>query len=200
MEGISKIKERILEEAQEEKEKIIANANAQAKDIVKQYEQKAKEIRDDILDKAGKTAEEKKRRILSMVQLENRKALLQAKQQIIDEVFEKAKASLQKMPDEKYQNLIANMLISSDLTGNEEIIISEHDKNRITPDFIKKINNTLIGMGKQGNLRISKTSGHMIGGFILKSQDLEINSTFDSLINMEREELETEIAKILFEE
>jgi V/A-type H+-transporting ATPase subunit E len=35
---------------------------------------------------------------------------------------------------------------------------------------------------------------------VLKSQDLEINSTFDSLIDIEREELETEIAKILFEE
>lgn len=200
MEGIAKIKERILEEAQEQKQNIIKNAKAQAQDIKKQYEHKAKEIVDNILDKAGKTAEEKKRRILSMAQLENRKALLKIKQQIIDAVFEKAKAILQNMPDDKYQNLIANMLINSVITGNEVVVISEHDKNRITPDFLQKINNTLIGMGKQGNLRISETPGQMIGGFILKSQDLEVNSTFDSLINMEREELETEIAKILFEE
>ena len=200
MEGIAKIKERILEEAREEKEKIISDANAQAQNIVKQYEQKAKDILDDILEKAGKTAEEKRRRILSMAQLENRKQLLLAKQQIIDEVFEKAKATLQNMPDDKYQNLIANMLINSVITGNEVVVISEHDKNNITPEFIQKINNTLIGMGKQGNLKISQTPGHMIGGFILKSQDLEVNSTFDSLIDMEREELETEIAKILFEE
>ncbi|HQA59739.1 MAG: V-type ATP synthase subunit E [Tepidanaerobacteraceae bacterium] len=200
MEGIAKIKERILEEAREEKEKIISDANAQAQNIVKQYEQKAKDILDDILEKAGKTAEEKRRRILSMAQLENRKQLLLAKQQIIDEVFERAKTSLKNVPLEKYQTLIENMLLSSVITGNEEIIIAEHDKNRITPDFIQKINNTLSGMGKQGNLRISKTYGNMIGGFVLKSQDLEINSTFDSLIDIEREELETEIAKILFEE
>jgi len=200
MEGIAKIKERILEEAREEKERIIADANVQAQEIVKQYEQKAKEIVDDILDKASKTAEEKKRRIISMAELENRKALLQAKQQIIDGVFEKAKASLQNMPDDKYQKLIAGMLEDSVLTGNEEVIISERDKNRITPEFIQKVNKTLSGMGKQGNLRLSETFGTMIGGFILKSQDLEINSTFDSLIDMEREELETEIAKILFEE
>ncbi len=200
MEGIVKIRERILEEAQEQKQKIIEDAKAQAQNIKKEYEQKAKKILDDILDKAGKTAEEKKRRILSMAQLENRKVLLQAKQEIIDEVFEKAKDTLKSMPDEKYQNLIANMLINSVLTGNEEVIISAYDKNRITPEFLQKINSTLIGMGKQGNLRISETPGQMIGGFILKSQDVEINSTFDSLINMEREELETEIAKVLFEE
>ena len=110
MEGIAKIKERILEEAKEEKQNIIENAKAQAQDIKKQYEQKAKEILNDILDKASKTAEEKKRRIHSMAQLENRKALLQAKQQIIDEVFEKAKATLKDMPDDKYQNLISTCL------------------------------------------------------------------------------------------
>lgn len=200
MEGITKIKERILSEAQEQKQKIIEEAKAEAQNIKKQYEHKAKEILDGILDKAAKSAEEKKRRILSMAQLENRKVLLQAKQQIIDEVFEKAKIALKKMPDEEYQKLIANMLINSALVGNEEVIISEHDKNRITPDFIEKINSTLQGMGKQAGLKLSETYGQMIGGFILKSQDLEINSTFDSLINMGREELETEIAKILFEE
>lgn len=200
MEGIAKIKERILEEAQEQKQKIIEDAKAQAQNIRKEYEQRAKKILDDILDKARNTAEEKKRRILSMAQLENRKALLQAKQEIIDEAFEKAKATLKNMPVEKYQNLIANMLINSAITGNEEVIISEQDKSRITPEFLQKVNSTLIGMGKQGNLRISETPGQMIGGFVLKSQDMEINSTFDSLINMEREELETEIAKILFEE
>lgn len=200
MEGIAKIKERILSEAQEQKQKIIEEAKAEAQNIKKQYEHKAKEILDSILDKAAKSAEEKKRRILSMAQLENRKVLLQAKQQIIDEVFEKAKIALKKMPDEEYQKLIANMLINSALVGNEEVIISEHDKNRITPDFIEKINSTLQGMGKQAGLKLSETYGQMIGGFILKSQDLEINSTFDSLINMGREELETEIAKILFEE
>jgi V/A-type H+-transporting ATPase subunit E len=200
MEGIAKIKERILEEAREEKQKLVEKAQAQARDIEAKYEHKAKEMLNDILDKAGKAAEEKKRRILSMAQLENRKALLQAKQQIIDEVFEKAKAQLEKMPDENYCGLIADMLMKSAITGNEEVLISEHDKNRITQDFLAKVNENLKGLGKQGNLRISETPGRMIGGFILKSEDLEVNNTFDSLINMEREELETEIAKILFEE
>ena len=200
MEGIAKIKEKILEEAREEKQKRIEDAKAQARDIKAKHDHKAEEMLDDILDKAGKAAEEKKRRILSMAQLENRKALLQAKQQIIDEVFEKAKAKLKKIPDDKYRDLIADMLKKSVITGNEEVEISENDKNRISPDFLAKVNETLKGLGKQGNLRISEIPGRMIGGFILKSEDLEVNNTFDSLINMEREELETQIAKILFEE
>lgn len=200
MEGIAKIKETILEEAKQEKEKIINEAKTQAKDIEAKYENQASQLLDSILEKARKAAEEKKRRIISMAELENRKALLKAKQEIIDEVFERAKEKIKALPDEQYQDLIADMLMKSIITGNEEIIISESDRQRITPEFIQEINKRLKDMGKQGNLRISDASRDMIGGFILKSKDVEINSTFDSLIKMEREELETEIAKILFEE
>lgn len=135
-----------------------------------------------------------------MAQLENRKSLLGAKQQIIDKVFEKAKTRLKDMPDKKYCDLVADMMIKSAITGDEEVVISEHDKRRITSDFLAKVNNALKDSGKHGNLRLSGTSGHMTGGFTLVSKDLEINNTFDSLIDMEREELETKIAKILFEE
>lgn len=200
MEGIAKIKETILEEANQEKEKIINEAKTQAKEIEARYKSQADQILGSILEKAKKAAEEKKRRIISMAELENRKALLKVKQEIIDEVFEKAKKKLKALPDEQYRNLIADMLMRSTVTGNEEVIISESDRQRITPEFIQEINKKLKDIGKEGNLRISDVSRDMIGGFILKSKDVEINSTFDSLIKMEREELETEIAKILFEE
>ncbi len=200
MEGIARIKETILEEAKQEKEKIINEAKTQAKEIEARYKSQVDQILGSILEKAKKAAEEKKRRIISMAELENRKGLLKAKQEIIDEVFEKAKKKLKALPDEQYRNLIADMLMRSTVTGNEEVIISESDRQRITPEFIQEINKKLKDIGKEGNLRISDVSRDMIGGFILKSKDVEINSTFDSLIKMEREELETEIAKILFEE
>jgi len=200
VEGIARIKETILEEAKQEKEKIINEAKTQAKEIEARYKSQVDQILGSILEKAKKAAEEKKRRIISMAELENRKGLLKAKQEIIDEVFEKAKKKLKALPDEQYRNLIADMLMRSTVTGNEEVIISESDRQRITPEFIQEINKKLKDIGKEGNLRISDVSRDMIGGFILKSKDVEINSTFDSLIKMEREELETEIAKILFEE
>ena len=200
MEGIARIKEKILEEAREEKQKIIDSAKAQARDIKAKQEQEANQIRKEMLERAKKEADDKKRRILSMAQLENRKAILRIKQQIIDEVFLKAKANFQQMPDEDYKDLIGKMLVKSVIKGDEEVIISEKDRNRISQEFLDTINEYLQSQGRKGNLKIGKTPGQMIGGFILKSEKLEVNNTFDSLINREREELETEIAKILFEE
>jgi V/A-type H+-transporting ATPase subunit E len=135
-----------------------------------------------------------------MAELEERKGLLQAKQQIIDEVFDKARQELANLPVEDYRQLIYKMLLESSITGDEEIIIDEKDKSRITPDLVEKVNKELKTKGKSGNLKISAKTRPMIGGFILKARDMEINSTFDSLIKLQREELETGIAKILFEE
>lgn len=200
MAGIEKIKERILEDASKEKQNILNEAEKEADNILEKYRAKAEDVRKKILNEAKKEAEDEKRRILSMAQLEQRKIILKAKQDIIDEVFQKAERRLQEIPEKNYKNILYNMLLESVISGTEEIIVNKQDKNLITPDFIDKLNQELVNLGKAGDIRLSSENGDMIGGFILRSKDIEINATFDSLINLEREDLETKIAKILFEE
>ncbi|WP_422447980.1 V-type ATP synthase subunit E [Thermoanaerobacterium sp. DL9XJH110] len=200
MEGIQKIKDRILQEAGDEREKILNEARDRAREIKERAGQRAAEVEKQIAERARKEAEEEKRKILSMARLEQRKALLEVKQQIIDEVFEKAQRELENLPAKDYQNLVVNMLVKSAITGDEEVIISEKDKEKITPDQVEKANRLLKAQGKAGMLKLSGQTRPMIGGVVLRSKDLEVNCTFDSLIKMQREELETEIAKILFEE
>lgn len=200
MAGIEKIKERILEDASKEKQNILKEAEKQADQVLEEYRKKAEDVRKQILNKAKKEAEDRKRRILSMAQLEQRKVILKAKQDIIDEVFENAKKRLKEIPSEEYNDILYNMLLKGVITGNEEIIVNKRDRSQITPDFIEQVNQELKKLGKNGNIKLSFKTGNMLGGFILKSKDIEVNATFDSLIKLEREELETKIAKILFEE
>lgn len=198
--GIEKINERILEEAQDEKNAILEEANARALDIKARSDQKAEEVRRALREKFRKIGEEEERKILSISQLELRKSLLAEKQALIDEVFEKSKEKLQKLPSETYQKLILQMLVRSAVTGDEEILISKADRGKITPELVTMANNNLKKSGAKGNLKLSDETRTMIGGFVLKSKDFEINNTFDALIKGQREELETKIAKILFEE
>lgn len=200
MAGIENIKERILEDASKERQSILKEAEKEAENILEKYRKRAKEVRKKILSEAEKEAEDEKRRILSMAQLEQRKVILKAKQNIIDEVFKKAEKRLQEIPEKEYMNILHKMLLESVISGTEEMIVNKRDKGLITQEFIDKVNQELVNLGKKGNIKLSSENGDMIGGFILRSEDIEINATFDSLINLEREELETEIAKILFEE
>mgnify|MGYP000844622066 CR=1 FL=1 len=200
MVGIERIKQRILEEAHEEKRTILEDAKSRAQDIAAKSDQKAEEIKQAMLERYKRIGEEEKRKILSISQLELRKALLTEKQSMISDVFEKAEEKLKDLSVQEYQKLISNMLMEAAITGDEEIIIAESDRDKITPSLVSMVNQTLQAAGKNGNLKLSDKSRNMIGGFVLRSKDLEVNNTFDSLVKQEREELETKIAKILFGE
>ncbi|MCR4429767.1 MAG: V-type ATP synthase subunit E [Tepidanaerobacteraceae bacterium] len=200
MEGIEKIKERIMQEALQKQREILDKARAEADKIIRDSAVQVEEIKRQSRQKAERMAEEEKRKILSMAELDERKRLLSAKQQIIDGVFEKARQELENMPADDYLGLMRAMLIKASAAGDEEIIVNEKDKNRITTDFLNNINGELKKQGKTGGLRLSAETRPIIGGFILKSSEMEINSSFDALIKAQRDELETEISKTLFEE
>ncbi|MDI3481487.1 MAG: V/A-type H+/Na+-transporting ATPase subunit [Tepidanaerobacteraceae bacterium] len=200
MEGIEKIKERIIEEAQQKQRDMLDKARTEADKILKDATSQVEEIKRQYQQKAQRLAEEEKRKILSMAELEERKRLLAAKQQIIDDVFEKARQELENMPDDEYLNFMQAMILKTATSGDEEIIVNEKDKNRVTPEFLSNINEQLKKKGKIGKLRFSSETRPIIGGFILKSREMEINSSFDAIIKSQREDLETEISKRLFEE
>lgn len=189
-----------MQDALQNKETIINEAKSEAENILADFKQKAEAEKNQIIEEYKKLAEEKKRKIYTTAELSQRQAFLQVKQQLIDDVFEKAIEKLENLPVKKYQNLLHNMLIASVVTGEEEIIVSAKDLPKITPEFIDKVNAELKKQGKAGKLKLSAKTDDMIGGFILISKDMEINCTFDSLIKLERENSEIEIAKILFEE
>jgi V/A-type H+-transporting ATPase subunit E len=200
MEGLERIKERIIEEAQAKKNKILEEAKARTEKLKLDYEKRREEIKEQALSKAERLAEEEKRKIISMAELEERKRLLDAKQKIIDMVFDESQKLIQNMSDSAYEKLIRQLLLDGAVSGEEEIIMSDSSISRLSPNFLHSVNEELIKRGKLGKLKLSDETRPMQGGFILKSKDLEINCTFDSIIKLQREELETDIAKILFEE
>lgn len=200
MEGIERIKQKILQEAQNEKEKIIDEAKREAEAILQQGKIKCKEVEEQAVEKAEKQAEEERRKIISIARLEERKRLLDAKQKMIDQVFKKVEQDMASLDADVYNKLIYNMLIESAITGDEEVIICEKDSDKITPELLSQVNKALKEQGKAGKLKLAKTKIPCLGGFILKSKDVQINNTFDALMKIQREDMEAEIAKILFEE
>ncbi|TYP58778.1 V-type ATP synthase subunit E [Thermosediminibacter litoriperuensis] len=200
MQGIAKIKEKILEEAAEEKNRIIENAKKEAAEILEKARKKAAELEANAGERARKAAGEEKRKILSMAELEERKRYLEAKQALIDEAFAGAENKLFNLDAERYRDLAYHMILAAAVDGNEEIIVSEADKGKITPELLVRVNEALKMQGKAGNIRFSGEKRPIKSGFILKSATVEINCTFDYLLKAQREELETEVARILFEE
>ena len=72
-----------------------------------------------ILDKAEIEAKSKKERIISSAKLKVRNNKLAAKQEIIDEVFEKSIDKLTELSKEEFLSFVENTILSMNLSGNK---------------------------------------------------------------------------------
>ena len=198
--SLEKILARITDDAQKEVDRIIERATFNAKEVMKEAEGDAEILKAESLQRTEEEAAQRKERIVAMARLDFRKRILDEKQRAIDAVFQKAIETLCKLDDDKYRALMKRMLLSGVQTGEEEIILSQHDKTRLTQSFLNELNEELRNNGKKGNLTMSKEIREMSGGFILRRGDIELNSTFESLFEFSRDELESEVGRLLFEE
>ncbi len=199
MTGIDKIKSKIIEDAAATAAKAEEQAKTEAGEIVEQFSAAAGKKKAELLEKAMSDGAELHRRLAAQAGLEGGKEVLRTKQSLIDEAFRKALEKLCSFPDNEYQKLLEQMIV--DAAGKEggEILLSEKDLKRIDGNFLYNINRRLAGLGKGGQLTLSGQAINTAGGFILKSGDMEINSTFEIVFGMLRTELEGEVVRILFD-
>ena len=198
MAGVEKIKEKILQDAEVKTNEILEKARLQAKEVLEKANQKAALRAKEISQKSAYETSEKKRIINSIVELEMRKDILTAKQQSIDEVFDKVLEKMNNLDNSKYEQVIFDMLIASAESGEEEVVMSESRKSKLSSDFISKINKALEAAGKKGRIKLSDETRNISGGFILKSQGVEINNSFEAVIRLYRDEIEPKVAEIFF--
>ncbi|MGI6575010.1 MAG: V-type ATP synthase subunit E [bacterium] len=199
MAGAEKIVERILADAKEQAEAIKKEAEEKAALIIKRAEAEVEKMQRQSEAKAKAEAEERRRRILTIAELDGRKAVLAAKEEMLEEAFATALKQLQALDIPSYQAIIRPLLLASSETGSEEVIISPADVERITPEFIAGVNAELRAQGKGQGLTLSEEKRPLPGGgFILRAGGVEINNSFAALLKLQREELEPQVAAILF--
>lgn len=197
--ALKDILKKIVDDAHKEAAKIKAEAEKAEADIIKEAEERAHLKGEEILNKAKVQADLERQRILSNARLEAKKELLSTKRRLIDKVFEEARDTFVKLEKEEVQKVYKRALLEEVDTGEEVVVIGEAEKARITEGFIKEMNKALSSKNKKGNLtlEISRSEGED-AGFLLKGKRTQFDSTLSSLIATVREDIEPEVAKILF--
>ena len=227
MDGIEKIIQRILEDARREAEDIVAQARQKADEIAGQYARQGEQEAQAILTRGEKAANQRLERLESAAGMERSKMLLAAKQQVLSEAFEKALNDLCSLPEQDYIALLATLAAKAARSGKEQLIFSATDRARVgkqvvmaaNEELAKKVSPELPGaitdskmgafVGKMVNtaaaqiagtarLTLSEQTRPMRGGFVMVDDDVEINCTFETLVRLEREKLEREVANVLF--
>ena len=195
--SLEKIIDRIMKDASEEASMIKKEAEAQVEELLEKARREASALREKTIAESHAAAEENRRRAITIAELEARKALLAERQAALERAFQGALDRLRAMNVEEYRQAIENMLLRSVERGDEEVVISSRDIDRLTEAFIKKVNGALRAAGKEGRLKLSSDFADIEGGFILRTPEAEINSSFEARIRSIRDEAEVEAAKIL---
>jgi V/A-type H+-transporting ATPase subunit E len=198
MTGTERIKAKILEDAKSRASAIEEQAKKEAREILDKASHEAGLKKEAILKEAENEGSETYKRMLAVAGLEGRKQILRTKQDAINAAFEKALDRICGLPDSEYQKLIEDMIVKAAVDGGGEIFLSQKDSSRMDGSFISNINQRVAGSGKSGTWSLSPQPIKTVGGFILKSGEMEVNSTFEIMFGMLRTELEGEVVKILF--
>ena len=104
------------------------------------------------------------------------------------------------MSPEEFDKFVKNTILSLDIDGDEEIIINTKDREKLSDKFIVELNKLLVANGKLGKLKFNVKSYDIDGGFIISKNGIEINNSFEELVNSLKYELEYEVGKMLFTE
>ena len=195
MNGIEKITQRIDAETQAGIDRLLAQARDDAAQTAARYQAQADKESADRKQRNEKAAAEREERLVSVAQMEARKVQLAAKQEMVEKAYDLALEKLCAMPDARYTEVLAGLLVQASSNGREEAIFSPEDRERVGKAAVDKAN---AASGKQ--LKLSKETRPLKGGFVLRDENIEVNCTFDTLVRLEKAETTGAVVKKLFPE
>lgn len=193
MAGIESITSLIKQEATENAEKIISEANKTANEILAKAKKAADEKAKTALATEKAEADAVINKAKSAAELQKRRDLLCAKQEIITEIIEKAKKTLSSLPDKEYFELLIK-LVKKYETGQEGVLaLGANDLKRVPSDFEESLKKA-----SENKLTLSKEPINIKNGFLLLYGGIDINLSFDSLFDENLEELTDKVSAIVF--
>lgn len=198
MTGLEKILKAIEDDAKSSADAVLAQAKQEADEITEAAKKEAASRCAEIAAKSEADVKAVLSRAESAAVLQEKKIILEAKQQIINDVINNARNSLTNLSDIEYVEVILRMVQKYADQKPGQILFSVTDKKRLPGDFTAKLNNALAG--KSGaSLVISEETVNVNGGFVLKYGEVEENCSFDALFSAAKEELQDIVNSILFE-
>jgi V/A-type H+-transporting ATPase subunit E len=161
-------------------------------------EKAIEQIMESARDRAARSAEEQRQRMLSMAELENRKELLTTKQSLIEEAFGRAIERILSLDTEAYGAFLIDLILQAEPQGDEEILFNQKDRKRFEDGWVEGVNQRLVASGKKGSLNIARETRPIRGGVFLRRGRKEVNCSIESVILSKRNQLESAVAEILF--
>ena len=223
--GADKIVSNIMSDAQAKVDANISEAQVKVDDILAKGEKKAEATKVKISDDASKQADMRYQQIISEAKMNARRAELGAKEEVIEEAFNKATEDLTNMAntnDPEYVDALVEMIKEAavEIGGGDLIVLLKEDDIPKVQDKLETIVGlikSLIKREKPSDLGVIATEVSIetdvdttleigepidtIGGAILRTRngEIQVNNTIESRMLRFKKSLRSEVAKTLFD-
>ena len=178
--------DKILADANAEAVEILAKAKASADEVIEKAKLKADKETAASMVIAKEEADKAEAKEISSKEMLAKKMLLQEKQSLISEVIDEAKKKLSSLTETEYKVILIAMLEKAGVEKDSEIVLSKEDNINFSKELSKR------------GYKISDEVREIQGGFVVKNGDIEYNYSFESIISVEKEDIEQLTAQILF--
>lgn len=195
MTGLNKIIERISQDSVAKCDSIIFDANNEAAKIKNAAIVESDSEKQKVVEAAKVQAKTITEMAESSAQLATRKKLLATRVEIINDSINTAYEKMKAMPNNDYFAALYSLVKKYAQDSEGTMLLSQKDLGRKPKDFDKKINEGLL---KNAKITVSDKPANIGDGFILVYGDVEINCTFDALIEDSRDDLKDKIYNIVF--
>ena len=182
MSNLDNLVAEILQQAQKEANRMLTKAKTENSEFSEKENKKVQKEVDAINDKAAEEAQALKERVISNANLKSRDMILQAKEELVEDVLERVLERLKNIDTKKYLKFVENILKNLNLSKNAELIV--------TKDMRLALGDKIL------DYKISDQT--VESGCSIKDGNLIYNNEFSNLIEFNREELEREILKKIF--
>ena len=204
MAGLDKSKSQILDEAKVTADAKIEDAKAQAEQMKLKAQEEGARQADTILKKSEADTASQKERVKSAIDLQRRTRLLEAKQEMIAEIIEKAYEKVINLAPDDYYQMLLSILEVYILPQEGEIYFSVKDLENMPVGFGKEIEEIALAKGGKltvagaGRDNIDNEAKNLDGGFILAYGGIEENCTIRAMFDAKRDELSDIVHRLLF--
>lgn len=221
MTGLSKITDKILDEARRDAAAKLAEADAEVARISAEYAEKANNITAAANAAAKGEAAEIALRARSGEKTLKKNALLETQSEMIDRAFAVARKEIAELEGEARLDLLTGLLCAclwseydaekqrEAIYGEDEkdepfiyeVLLNQRDRDKLGARLMESFKRRIVGkdMGDlPERVRLSSDAADIEGGLVLRRGSVEINNSVEAIFSYLRPRLEAEVAKILF--
>jgi vacuolar-type H+-ATPase subunit E/Vma4 len=188
---------KIKQDAQDAALRIQAEAEEKAKALMLEAKAHREALEKTMLAQAEQECARMEERLRRMADLDDRKAMLQQKRDVIDDAFRLAKDKLNKAKPADRRAFYLRQAVKC-AGGDERLIVGADGADWFDGAFLDDVNKALQSAGKPNKLNLADERRKGCAGVVLSHRGAEVLITFDSLLDEARPDLEQVAAQTLF--